>query len=471
MSSAWDVGSQGRYTYESLQDQPSNTIRLISLKPGDKNDTIRCDLTTVQLSRSFKYSALSYVWGEQQRSLIILVNGKTLRIGVNLWYFLKRIRHPVLGIRIWTDAICINQQDLNERGHQVRLMGDIYRNAYTVFAWLGEDTHGARALLGTAASTQTFRALVMDHEAITENSAGYLGWDESRDTATLQPYDVHIESLSHTADDSFKSRNSPIVPKFHRIPTHDQVTFTTARFDEVSLRNSIFDQIREMAWVNFEDLCKRKFWKRTWVVQELLLAQSVVICIGDIQIMWDDISAMMEFWTQKFQSLVNEVLAQEADLIHSFIQLMKTSGAIRHRPLGTLLTRYRAQECLDPRDKVYAMLSLATDCEGVEPDYTKNRLDLFFELGDIVDDHSTLRSSLGIPVDEIQYRAEILGLKSYAEDEHICVLPNGASDWAWAKRKLRMQCLRENQRRERLEQREQRLLRRAALQGSGCYRL
>lgn len=38
---------------------------------------------------------------------------------------------------IWIDALCINQQDVLERGHQVDMMGVIYRGAQRVIAWLG----------------------------------------------------------------------------------------------------------------------------------------------------------------------------------------------------------------------------------------------------------------------------------------------------------------------------------------------
>lgn len=45
--------------------------------------------------------------------------------------------------------MCIDQENLAERGHQVRLMGDIYRSASNFYAWLGEDS-------GTAALTSFF---------------------------------------------------------------------------------------------------------------------------------------------------------------------------------------------------------------------------------------------------------------------------------------------------------------------------
>ena len=40
---------------------------------------------------------------------------------------------------IWIDAICINQEDKDERSAQVRFMGEIYESAQTVFAWLGPE--------------------------------------------------------------------------------------------------------------------------------------------------------------------------------------------------------------------------------------------------------------------------------------------------------------------------------------------
>jgi hypothetical protein len=38
---------------------------------------------------------------------------------------------------LWIDQICINQGDDREKGHQVQFMGEIFRRAEVVFAWLG----------------------------------------------------------------------------------------------------------------------------------------------------------------------------------------------------------------------------------------------------------------------------------------------------------------------------------------------
>jgi hypothetical protein len=38
---------------------------------------------------------------------------------------------------IWIDAICINQQDNEEKYHQVQHVGEVYRDAKLVVVWLG----------------------------------------------------------------------------------------------------------------------------------------------------------------------------------------------------------------------------------------------------------------------------------------------------------------------------------------------
>jgi len=46
-------------------------------------------------------------------------------------------KSPSFHRTLWVDAICINQNDVVERGHQVRLMRDIFSRAKRVVVWLG----------------------------------------------------------------------------------------------------------------------------------------------------------------------------------------------------------------------------------------------------------------------------------------------------------------------------------------------
>ena len=56
----------------------------------------------------------------------------------NLHSCLRYLRHRAQTRRLWVDAISINQNDPEERAHQVQQMEHIFRTADTVHAWLGD---------------------------------------------------------------------------------------------------------------------------------------------------------------------------------------------------------------------------------------------------------------------------------------------------------------------------------------------
>jgi hypothetical protein len=114
-------------------------IRLIMLLPGKSPTPISCLLTVASLESDItNYEALSYEWGDAkgQKSTIQL-QGQEVSIRQNLWLFLEVLRSEDQEQVFWIDAICINQADINERGSQVEMMGNIYRRASVVRAWLG----------------------------------------------------------------------------------------------------------------------------------------------------------------------------------------------------------------------------------------------------------------------------------------------------------------------------------------------
>lgn len=52
------------------------------------------------------------------------------------------LRSADLELIFWIDALCINQRNVCERGHQISLMRDIYMVAEDVLSWLGLATKG-----------------------------------------------------------------------------------------------------------------------------------------------------------------------------------------------------------------------------------------------------------------------------------------------------------------------------------------
>lgn len=93
------------------------------------------------------YEALSYVWGSAELNHEVFVVGRRLRITTNLHVALVQLRSQVSDRIIWIDAVCIDQNNLKERGHQVQQMSKIYREAERVLFWLGPGTEDTKNTL------------------------------------------------------------------------------------------------------------------------------------------------------------------------------------------------------------------------------------------------------------------------------------------------------------------------------------
>lgn len=99
---------------------------------------IRCSLETEPLahvrSGNTSYQALSYTWGSRSHRRPVLCNGQTIWATPNLydalWHLLAQAK--ALPLRLWVDALCIDQRNTDDKAQQIILMGDIYRNAVKV---------------------------------------------------------------------------------------------------------------------------------------------------------------------------------------------------------------------------------------------------------------------------------------------------------------------------------------------------
>jgi hypothetical protein len=128
-----------QYHYEPLG--PCD-FRILHIRPGRKHDPIQCCLQTQNFHTSLdaEYSALSYAWGSTDRTQTIMLEGFSFPVTHNLHSALWHARDRKKRVSLWADAVCINQTDKDERGHQVVQMRSIYRAAAQVIIWLGEAT-------------------------------------------------------------------------------------------------------------------------------------------------------------------------------------------------------------------------------------------------------------------------------------------------------------------------------------------
>jgi len=131
-------------------DFSQKQIRLLVLNYVDSQSDgpIRCGLVETNLDAAPPFEALSYVWGDPRTKVAFKIGSHTLHITENLYTTLHHLGKPTLvekgpgttsSRRIWIDALCINQNDVQERNEQVRLMFSIYQKAARVLVWLGEE--------------------------------------------------------------------------------------------------------------------------------------------------------------------------------------------------------------------------------------------------------------------------------------------------------------------------------------------
>lgn len=124
----------------------NDEIRLLHLDPYDKEDEIlHGELRPARLSDRPIYTALSYTWADSSgdRSLCeyIFLGQAWMHFAItsNCAAALRRLRYKGMKRIIWVDSICIDQESIEEKNHQVSLMREIYQSAQSVDIFLGQD--------------------------------------------------------------------------------------------------------------------------------------------------------------------------------------------------------------------------------------------------------------------------------------------------------------------------------------------
>ncbi|KAF2830434.1 HET-domain-containing protein [Ophiobolus disseminans] len=329
-------------TYISLPDKPH--IRVLELYPGNWNDPIECELNHVSLSdTTAKYEALSYTWGDATERRNIRCNTFLVDVTQNLFSALQHLRHEVCSgdlwetRNLWIDAICINQQDVDERECQILLMGAIYQQAQCQILWLGPN----------------------DEESELVNAFDYICRYAVRETQERG----HSVFYIHGTETRW----------YHTYERH-QLAYKMPPATAHALRQ----------------LFSCTVFQRGWVIQETALSPSASVKWGNssIRLGWFSEAAIYLFmyWKSTFAESTEAlgglngfnnmrlILKDQQDPQHSFLDL---------------LDRSRDFQFTDSRDRVYALLGLkASDrhCKDgvsddmmpfVEPDYTFSKLECY----------------------------------------------------------------------------------------------
>ena len=113
----------------------------------DLTESPKLRITTTSRTTGM-YTALSYCWGNDVQPVTTLENITNRQKGFNLSELPRSIRDAVavtkgLGLQyLWVDALCIVQDDGDDRQREITSMGSTYKNAHlTIVASSGSSVH------------------------------------------------------------------------------------------------------------------------------------------------------------------------------------------------------------------------------------------------------------------------------------------------------------------------------------------
>ena len=370
-----DYSEHAAHIYRASSfDRPEKQIRLVTVKPGNSSDDIQCELTVHTLEDTLKYPALSYRWGEPTDTTEILLDGRPFQVTKNLEAALRHYRE-VWGeseLRMWIDAVCINQRDDKEKSHQVQKMGMIYRIALGAFVYLGEeadDSDEAIAFFGE------FEKRFIQDEAIR-----------------------NVIELDHTSEE-----------------------WKDTETGKWLLETIYADGGR--IWKAISNLFAREYWERCWVLQEVSLAKKITMSCGYKyhtfrQLRFETAVRFLDNvgWQLSYAPKSMPRLPKEPGKMAWVRELrLRTDRATNANfPLFHLMTYNSKLLSWDPRDRVFSLLGLVRDPHYPRylAEYTKSVEQIYCEVARIFMTRQQQSDLLSYVLSCPQYREHCQNLPS-----------------------------------------------------------
>jgi hypothetical protein len=333
-----ETRTESYYAYLPLSNN-TTSIRLIILQPGDMAKPLCCDIFHVLLDNNPKYEDLSYTWDIDTQlalpvlsSYLIKISNRFFHVAPNLYFALRRLRASDQPRTLWIDALCVNQEDNNEKGQQVQIMSKIYAKAERVVIWLGE---------GEASDSHAFAMMERFYQAF--------------------PFtDAHNES------------------KFPRLKRHHMVSgeFGMETLAAVLRRFKNADLVHDkLGWKALGILLLRRWFTRVWVLQEVVMGREAVVLCGSHTIPWLRFAYVV-------CTIVDLGIGQEVHnagrggrgamsvfLINKIINLQEVLRSGQKYGLLDAIGLTRTLESTDPRDKIYGVLAFVREEDWLVPDY------------------------------------------------------------------------------------------------------
>ena len=302
------------------------SIRLLHLLPAtDRDAELECRLMETQIpdyihgqspsgsawcSTHIQYQALSYTWGESKfpKSLHVLREAGrdgvqraslagVINITENLHSALNTLRKSDKTLVLWVDAICIDQDNIPERNNQVANIAQTYAAAAGVLVWLGADD--------------------LQHN-------GRLCLNFFTDLASL----ITGDSDAGTQDDRASWRK---------------------RLEINKMVSAFLDSAQPRPITSF---LARPWFRRRWIIQEVVLANDVSVHCGEASIRWDTFELAL---TELFENDKGGFSDEHRTALQTMSRIRNAdSGAKSQVPLDTLV-EFESFICKNARDRLYAL--------------------------------------------------------------------------------------------------------------------
>ncbi|RMY83831.1 hypothetical protein D0861_07247 [Hortaea werneckii] len=345
--------SCGEVTADELYSplKTNEAFRLLYIEPGEFDDPIRCGMSTRQASDRDEYMCLSYVWGNTSEAVTIHLNSYSKLVTRNLHCALQRLRSHGYLAALWIDALCINQDDKEEKSLQVARMGKTFAEAQRVFVWLCDGPlNGPFEFLNGTVTAFVNDLLSNSHVGEAMKKSSSHGMDLAR------PYKLTVKLLGELA-------KSPWFQRTWSIQENVLARETVYGFGSQLLDQKLLEvALTRMGW--HLDTCCRNVFEHVdpGYQQQIFLSENA---LSKLQ---------RKFEMQRLLKALSNG-AREAS------QKLQESPTLLRRNMDntlSLLQWCRQRGCSDPRDRIYAFTDITSQAIlGFKPDYTASVEELY----------------------------------------------------------------------------------------------
>jgi hypothetical protein len=325
---------------------PHTQLRLLKLRRTIPFFRVSGELISCSINSAPPYHAISYTWEHGPNiQRTFIIDGMEFQVRQNVYDILQRCSSYFGPQLIWVDSICINQKSKSDKTLQVKLMQEIYSKAAHVLVCLGNGS--AYLAIGLIFELDTVRQSLGD-AFLTQHVAGFL---------TRRKTDLYLRARMKA----------------------------------------------------LHDLLQHPWFRRVWVVQEVVVAKKVTICYGQQCIPWPEFYEKWGFLSGPIVSMFS-VMNTETDTFsvsQSYLGVLSLPLIAAYRmeytlfgpqSMSHLLRVFGEREATQSVDKVFALVGMAKryapDVKGLVDYEHKTTDEVLLDLANFMLDHNEAMSVL-----------------------------------------------------------------------------